>query len=186
MALRADAARNVEAILEAAAACLGRNPDASMTEIAKRAGLGRVTLYGHFPSREALLHELMRDSLARISRLLATADLDSGPADAALLGLLRSSWQVLDHHVGTLSAVRRQLPDSDVLAHHEQILGAIDRLIARGRRDGVFRADLPVEWLVTVVYRLIQAAAEQVEEGVFTEEQAVGALTATVAAALRA
>jgi hypothetical protein len=40
---RADARRNVEAILDAAERCLARDPDASMAEIAAEAGLG-----GHF------------------------------------------------------------------------------------------------------------------------------------------
>ena len=49
--LRADARRNIELILDAAEACLTRNPDASMSDIAAEAGLGRVTIYGHFTSR---------------------------------------------------------------------------------------------------------------------------------------
>ena len=64
---RADAERNIEAILDAALARLGRDPSASMTEIAKAAGVGRVTLYGHFPSREALVDTLFDRSLADAS-----------------------------------------------------------------------------------------------------------------------
>lgn len=42
---RADAQRNIEAILDAAAVCLSGNPEASIAEIAQTAGVGRVTLY---------------------------------------------------------------------------------------------------------------------------------------------
>ncbi len=52
---RADAQRNIAAILDAATECLSRNPAASTSEIAKAAGVGRVTLYGHFPSRPELV-----------------------------------------------------------------------------------------------------------------------------------
>ena len=48
---RSDALRNIEAILEAATTCLARDPDASVNSIAQAAGVGRVTLYGHFESR---------------------------------------------------------------------------------------------------------------------------------------
>ena len=48
---RADAQRNVQRILDAAVACLAERPNATMADIAKVAGLGRVTLYGHFSSR---------------------------------------------------------------------------------------------------------------------------------------
>ena len=50
-----------------------------------------------------LLNELMRHSLTRVARLLETADLDSGPADQALLSLLRSSWQANHGAVQKLS-----------------------------------------------------------------------------------
>jgi TetR/AcrR family transcriptional repressor of mexCD-oprJ operon len=41
---RADARKNIAAILEAATACLAKDPDVSINEIAKAAGVGRVTL----------------------------------------------------------------------------------------------------------------------------------------------
>ena len=72
---RADAQRNIAAILAAAGDCLGRDPGASTSEIAKAAGVGRVTLYGHFPSRAELVASLfdyvagsegLHDSLARV------------------------------------------------------------------------------------------------------------------------
>ena len=52
---RADALKNIAAILDAATAALARDPDASINDIAQAAGVGRVTLYGHFGSRAALL-----------------------------------------------------------------------------------------------------------------------------------
>ena len=52
--LRADARRNIQLILDAAEACLTRDADASMSDIATEAGLGRVTIYGHFASRQVL------------------------------------------------------------------------------------------------------------------------------------
>jgi len=48
----ADARYNIELVLDAAEACLTRDTDASMSDIAAEAGLGRVTIYGHFASRQ--------------------------------------------------------------------------------------------------------------------------------------
>jgi AcrR family transcriptional regulator len=61
---RADARRNIERILEAAEACLARNPNASMSDIAAEAGLGRVTIYGHFASRQVIVEAVVHRVLA--------------------------------------------------------------------------------------------------------------------------
>ncbi len=61
---RADAQHNADKILDAAVACLGHNPYASVSESAQAAGVGRVTLYGHF-SRETLVEAAMIRVLER-------------------------------------------------------------------------------------------------------------------------
>lgn len=182
---RADAERNIAAILAAATACFGKNPNASMTEIAAAAGVGRVTLYGHFSSREALLSELMERALTEVAAVLDATDLDRGPADETLRALIRSSWQLLDRNLRMLHAARRALPAEAVHEHHTGILSAMERLITRGRQEGAFRDDLPSHWLVGTVYALVQAAGDQVEAGRFTSQEALDALEATLISALR-
>ena len=47
-----------EAILDAAVVALAESPDVPMAVIAESAGVGRATLYRHFPSRDDLIKEL--------------------------------------------------------------------------------------------------------------------------------
>ncbi|MFD7641354.1 TetR/AcrR family transcriptional regulator [Kitasatospora sp. NPDC059795] len=183
-ARRADAERNIAAIL-AAAGCFARDPQASMTEIAAAAGVGRVTLYAHFPSREALLGELMDRALREVTATVAAQNLADSPADQALRTLLRSSWQPLDRNLRMLHAARRALPPETVEDRHADILATVEQLITRGQDEGVLRADLPAHWLVTGVYTLILAAGDQVESGRFTSAEALAVLEATVASAVR-
>jgi AcrR family transcriptional regulator len=65
---RADAERSIAAILDAGLACFGTNPDVTMTAVARAAGVGRVTLYAHFPSRQALLEAVMAHAITKPTR----------------------------------------------------------------------------------------------------------------------
>jgi AcrR family transcriptional regulator len=183
---RADAERSIEAILDAAQGCFRRDPAASMTEIARTAGVGRVTLYGHFPSREALLRAVFERTLHRASAALESVDVDSGPADEALVRLIGSSWRIVDEHRSLLAAALEHLGNDWVRDRHAAALARVERLIARGQADGVFAADLPLGWLVTTFYTLMHAAAQEVDQGNLTAETARDVLTKTLLSALAA
>ena len=60
---RADADRSIQAIRQAALEALASDPDASMAEIARRAGVVRATIYAHFPTRESLLDAVMEHAV---------------------------------------------------------------------------------------------------------------------------
>ncbi|MBD2898055.1 hypothetical protein amrb99_70220 [Actinomadura sp. RB99] len=181
---RADAERNIEAILDAALARLGRDPSASMTEIAKAAGVGRVTLYGHFPSREALVDTLFDRSLADADAVLGAVDVDAGRADEALARLVRSSWRVLDRQRTVLTVALRVLGPARVRDRHAPVLARLERLLRRGRDEGVFTAAAPPGWQVTAVYTLMHAAAQEVDEGRLDAAEAAETLVSTILGAL--
>ena len=67
--LRADAQRNYDKIVETARVLFReKGADASLDEIAKRAGVGPGTLYRHFPTRDALVDAVMKDWVDRVAR----------------------------------------------------------------------------------------------------------------------
>jgi AcrR family transcriptional regulator len=66
---RADALRNYEKLLVAArAAFTEADTDASLEDIARRAGVGIGTLYRHFPTRKDLIEAVYVDEVEAISR----------------------------------------------------------------------------------------------------------------------
>src|SRR5829696_5011916 len=90
----ADARYNIELILDAAEACLTRDADASMSDIAAEAGLGRVTIYGHFASRQVLIEAVVRRMLAVATAALDEVDLSGDPA-GALERLVLATWRLI-------------------------------------------------------------------------------------------
>ena len=64
---RADAEQNVTAILQAATKVLSAQPEASVEDIARAAGVSRQTVYAHFPSRETLLNAVIEQATAEVS-----------------------------------------------------------------------------------------------------------------------
>jgi AcrR family transcriptional regulator len=79
---RSDALKNREKILEVAHDALAESPDASLNSIAKQAGVGAGTLYRHFPTREALILEVYRHDLARLTSSVPDVLAAHPPLDA--------------------------------------------------------------------------------------------------------
>ena len=182
---RADAKRNVAAILAAAAECLAKNPDTSVAEIAAAAGVGRMTLYGHFKTRADLLDAVLTRVIAAADETLGAVDVAGDPRDA-LARLVAASWLVVDQLRHVLEAAQRELPAERVLQAHDRVLGRVQALIERGQAAGAFRADLPLPWLVSLAMNVMHAAATEVSAGRLPAGQAPSVVAGTLLAALTA
>lgn len=170
--LRADARRNVELILEAGQRCLARNPDASVGDIAAEAGLGRVTIYGHFKSRPVLVEAIARHALSKANEALERVDLTGDPRDA-LGRLVDATWQVTWTSGGLVVAADRALPASLVAeVHTGPLTRRVEDLFTAGQAAGAFRDDLPLAWLVTTLHALLHNAVHEVEAGRLDPERA--------------
>ncbi len=177
--LRADARKNVAAILDAATACLARDPDASISEIARTAGVGRVTLYGHFDSRATLVAAVVDRAMREADEALASVDLDGDPVDA-LVRLIGATWGTTYRYGALVVAAERTMPDAEMAAAHAEPKERAERLLERGRAAGRFRTDLPTSWLLTVLHTVTHAAATAVYNGEMAAEDAPGAIAATM------
>src|SRR5699024_1128826 len=118
-AKRADARMNVAAILEAATRCLARDPDATLAEIAREAGVGRVTLYGHFDSRSTLVAEVVEAAMTHSESELKQVDLSGDPVEA-MGRLLATSWRLTHRHGALVQAAEKSLAPEQVRAAHDE------------------------------------------------------------------
>jgi AcrR family transcriptional regulator len=181
--LRADAKRNVAAILAAATDCLAENPDMSVADIAAAAGVGRMTLYGHFKTRADLLDAVLTRVVAEAHETLGAVDVAGDPRDA-VARLVAASWRIVDRLRNILAAAQRELPAERIRQAHDLVLGRVQALIERGRATGEFRTDLPLPWLVSLAMNVMHAAATEVSAGRLTSDQAPSVVAGTLLAAL--
>src|SRR3954449_3255725 len=93
---RADAERSIKAIVNGALEALANDPDASMAEIARRAGVARATIYMHFPTREALLDAVMENDTTQVEDATRAAEPARGEPAEALERVLLATWKQLD------------------------------------------------------------------------------------------
>jgi len=161
---RADAERSIARIVAAARELLGRDPAATIDEIAAAAGVGRMTLYGHFPNRAELVEAALADALRDGDEVLSAVDLTGDPRDA-LGRLLESSWSLVAESSSLLAAAQEVLSPGRVRQLHGAPADRLADLIRRGQDGGVFRTDLPIGWLVGAVHYLLKGAAEEQRAG---------------------
>lgn len=171
---RADAEQNVTAILDAAASALSVQPEASVEDIARSAGLSRQTVYAHFPSREALLDAVVERATAEVSAAFEAAGLEDAPPAEALIRLLDAGWRVSARYpfLWHLPAVS---PGKD-LDRHGPVIERLYEVIRRGQESGDFDRGLPPGWLLAAGLALGRAAEDEVKAGRMTVEDATSAV----------
>ncbi|MGH3320496.1 MAG: TetR/AcrR family transcriptional regulator [Streptosporangiaceae bacterium] len=82
---RADAGRSIESILDAALNGILTEGELNMSAVARDAGLSRVTLYAHFPTREALLEAVLRRAVSLAALVIDDADIEARHGAAGAL-----------------------------------------------------------------------------------------------------
>ena len=181
---RADAERSITAIIDAAVDALASDHEASMAEIARRAGVVRATIYVHVPTRDALIEAVTEHAINESSQAISAAEPQNGPADEALRRVLHAAWRTLGrfHALVTLNT---RLPAQELHRRHAPVIALLAPLIERGQRDGVFRAGVPVAWHLAAVMALSHAASAELQAGRITTAQVEPTLITTILAALR-
>ncbi|MEQ4724673.1 helix-turn-helix domain-containing protein [Nonomuraea sp. B19D2] len=165
--MRADARRNYDRILATAAEAIAEHgAEASLEEIARRAGVGSATLHRHFPSRQRLLEAVFRD---KVEALCATAgDLAAGPdPEQALVTWLRAVATHAVSNRGLAASLMRGAQDGDPTLGttcHTMIVNAGEGLLARARQAGAVREDVSITDLLKLA-NAISLAVEQEPDG---------------------
>ncbi|MEU6717069.1 helix-turn-helix domain-containing protein [Nonomuraea sp. NPDC046802] len=141
---RADAQRNYERILSVAKAVVGeQGTQASLRDIARRADVGMGTLYRHFPTREALLQELLRQGFDRLAAKAASLESSDEP-DQALAEWLQDLMRGMAAYRGLPGSMMTTLLDegTPLYASCATMRVAAGRLLKRAQGHGHIRPDV--------------------------------------------
>ncbi|OBG19741.1 TetR/AcrR family transcriptional regulator [Mycobacterium sp. 852002-51057_SCH5723018] len=161
--MRADARRNRDKILAAAGAVVAEaGADASLEEIARRAGVGSATLHRHFGGRDALLQAMFRDRIAILcDRAEELGDADD--PDTALVSWLR---ELVSHAAATrgLAAALMEVPARGGGANpHRLIRDAGQRLLSRAQAEGSVDGGTEIDDVLRLA-NAVAIAAEQTSD----------------------
>lgn len=183
--LRRNSRANRARILATARRELGRNPDVTLEELARAAGVVRRTLFGHFPGRAALL-EALAEEASETLRLAVEAGVErekANSAEWALARLVFSMWPVGDRYRLLLALATRDLGVERVAEVLAPARTETTAVLERGQRDGVFQSHLPAAVLSAGLEAMTVALLEAVNTGALEDDGGTRvALTTLIAA----
>lgn len=156
--LRADAQRNLERILEAAREVFAREGlDASVADVAQRAGVGTATIFRRFPTKDDLVAAMLEDELGDVrDRALEAAKSDD--PGAALSRFMTTTVQSMVEDRCFCEANGGELfrrPEIQALVG--EVSASVEHLLRRAQKGGAIRRDLVAEDIGFLMSAIAQA-----------------------------
>jgi AcrR family transcriptional regulator len=158
-ALRADAQRNLELILEAAAEAFAeKGHEACVADIAARAGVGQATIFRRFETKDELIAAVFERKIGQV--------LDA----ARVAGRKRSAWDGLCQLMATVTELQigdrgffqanaeRLMGDPQMQARKAEVREEVDKLVRRAKAEGSLRKDITTDDIPALACAAAQAA----------------------------
>ena len=144
--LRADARRNRAAIVKAARKVFStQGQDAQMDDIARRAKVGVGTVYRHFPTKEALLEELVRESFRELAQIWMAALEDPDPWDTFVDLMSRSAELHAGDRAFSEVIAEAKMAVAERAASETGLNDSLMDLVKRCQAAGAMRQDVTLE-----------------------------------------
>ncbi|MEV7129544.1 helix-turn-helix domain-containing protein [Streptomyces sp. NPDC093260] len=159
--MRADARRNYQRLLEVAAEAFAEHGEnASLDDIAKRAGVGSGTLYRHFPNRRALLEAAYTDRMAALAARADALAAELAPGEALVAWLTELALGTVQVR-GLKALLGSAVTDGDsaaVTVCAASIKGAAARLVAAAQSAGALRGDIDSVDVLRLAHGVVSAS----------------------------
>ena len=183
-ATRVDALRNHEAVIDAALEVLSRNPNASMQTIAERSGVGRTTVYRHFPTRVDLVHALF-ERVVEEARDVTSKMIEFDRPATVVLENLGPALISIGIRFGYLQGLR-QLGDEVITESTFDPDDPVRLYVVAAMERGEIRSGLALQWILTTISALTTSTLLEVHADRMDAEEAGRILGATFVRAFAA
>ena len=143
--MRADAQRNRERLIEAAREVFREQGyDASLDEVAKRAGVGAGTLYRHFPSRDVLMDAIMQSWVDRVNDSADKVLVHEGDPRDLLLAWFETYVGLISLHKGGPAKITSAMGDknSPIMTKCQTLTAATQRVVDRLEEERALREQI--------------------------------------------
>ncbi|SDO02611.1 TetR/AcrR family transcriptional regulator [Lentzea jiangxiensis] len=147
-------------LLQTATSVLLKDPTASLSDVARAAGVGRTTLHKRFPTRAALVRAVASDALDLIYSVAREVDFGS---DEALEDLV-TRLVALGPRVEFLLRFPGLERDEELAARIREMDRPVLDLITR-LQGTTLRRDLPAWWVLQTLYAGLFNAWEAISDG---------------------
>jgi AcrR family transcriptional regulator len=158
--LRADARRNRERILQSARAAFAESgADAQIDDVARHAGVGVGTVYRHFPTKQALLTELVRQTFRLFTGRAREAREAGGEPFALIEGLLRRIAETAAGDAGVQYALANSdgQAGTEAPAEQDELIAVIAELVELARRAGTIRPGIEATDIAMLICGVVSA-----------------------------
>jgi AcrR family transcriptional regulator len=167
---RKDAVRTRRAILDSAHELLQRDPEVSHADIAQGAGVGRASVYRHFPERRDIIVALLDELVGSVEQFAAAQ-----PEPPSMIDLMRAMAREQARSLGLISLMRRDFAPGQLEDLNDRVLALFAEPLASAQREGLVRADIALEE-VPLLLSMVEGALNQVADPVDRGEASSRAL----------
>ena len=172
------------AIVEASIQLLLSNPDASMSEIALAAGVGRATLYRHFETREELIKALTLLCLEETDEVLQPIKDKGLTGMDAIVASIEAIVPMAERFRFLMSLTSIGANDQAINRAYRRQLSELIAYVEQGKQVGDISESLPTKWVVASYDALLNAAWTLIQYEELTPEQATDAFIRSFCASL--
>jgi len=171
--LDARAKRSQQSLLRAGLELLNTNGEASLSDIANHAGVGRTTLYRQYETREKLISAIAIYCLETIEEASAPIESQAKSAMEAIRLLFEQLMPLTQEFQFLLNLEQLVENDPEVTAINKKQKQEMIELLEYGKTHGEFNSSLPNAWLLNLIESLFYIGwLQQKNEGASAQEAA--------------